>query len=119
VNTPLEGIDLVLKSVFERAEREAIPTLAMPLLGTGYANVRRQLDPTLLNAAVLGLTIVKAGETLGKRGSSLRRIIVAAFSKDPQGAAEHALWEFVVQLLAVPPGKRAEWFQKWYKSRRW
>lgn len=119
VNTPLEGIDLVLKSVFERAEREAIPTLALPLLGTGYANVRRQVDPTLLNAAVLGLTIVKAGETLGKRDGSLRRIIVAAFSKDPQGKAEHALWEFVVQLLAVPPDKRAEWFQGWYKSRRW
>jgi len=113
VNTPLEGIDLVLQSVLDRAKRESIPLLALPLLGTGYANVRRRVDQTALNAAVLGMTIIKAIEACTPGDAAIQRIVIAVYSNDPQGKAEHVVWEFVVQLLAVPADQRASWLRTW------
>jgi hypothetical protein len=119
VNTPLEGIDLVLQAVLDRASRESILGLAIPLLGAGYANIRNGIDQALLNAAVLGLTIIKLGDHLGSPDCPLRRVVVVAYSNDPQSKAEHALWDFAVPLLAMDAGERATWFRSWCVNRGW
>lgn len=40
-NTPIEGIDYIIDRVIEAANRNDVQSLALPLLGTGYANISR------------------------------------------------------------------------------
>ncbi len=41
VNTPIEGIDYIIDQVTRMADEHRLATFAMPLLGTGYANIQR------------------------------------------------------------------------------
>lgn len=107
-NTPIEGIDYIIDRLIETASRHKVTSLAMPLLGTGYANVRRTMDQSklarLLEQAVTLIAIQKLQAVLKDTSSTLRRAVVTVFSSQPQSPAEHQLWESVTRFL----GGRAE-----------
>lgn len=107
-HTPIEGIDYIIDRVIETASLNDVTSLALPLLGTGYANVRRTIDDEklgqLLRQAVTLLAIHKFQAALKDPRSSLKRVVIVVFSRDPQGEDEHRLWEPVTRFL----GGRAE-----------
>jgi hypothetical protein len=110
-NTPIEGIDYVLDRVLEEADARDLRSIAMPLLGTGYANVRRTIDNAkldrLLRRAVTLLTLEKIENKLRDNASPLRRGVVVVYSQEPYGAEEHALWEAVTRFLGSQSERRA------------
>lgn len=102
-HTPIEGIDYIIDRVIETANRNKLSSLALPLLGTGYANVQRTMNAPklgqLLRQAVTLLAIEKLQESLKDPASSLRRAVIVIFSRDPQGEDEHTLWDPVTRFL--------------------
>jgi len=107
-NTPIEGVDYIIDCVIEAGKRQKVTSLALPLLGTGYANVRRtmreaQLGP-LLQQAVTLLAIQRLQNAFRDQKSALRRGVIVIYSRDPQGQEEHDLWRAVTRFL----GGRAE-----------
>jgi hypothetical protein len=111
-NTPIEGIDYIIDSLIEAAKRHGVTSLAMPLLGTGYANVRRTLDQAklagLLRQTVTLIAIEKLQTALRDDSSVLRRAVITIFSAQPQGAEEHELWESVTRFLGGRPEQRSQ-----------
>jgi hypothetical protein len=116
VNTPVEGIDYILDKVLEKAKENGIHSLALPLLGTGYANVNISFNhPELLlliQQIVLALTIHKLEGYLTHQDSELKRGIVVVYSSQTQGEIEHRIWDFAIKLLNKDPSKRAEQIQQ-------
>lgn len=112
VDTPIEGIDYILDKVLEKVKESKIPSLALPLLGTGYANVDISLNHPelrlLIQQLVLALTIHKLEGYLTNRDSELKRGIVVVYSSQTQGDVEHRIWDFAIRLLNKDPSKRAE-----------
>ena len=112
VNTPVEGIDYVLEKVLETAKEKELSSIALPLLGTGYANVDISLNyPELrlnIQQLVLALTIHKLEEHLSRKESKLKRGIVVVYSSTPQSADEHSIWDFTVKLVKKDHNKRSE-----------
>lgn len=109
-DTPIEGIDYIIDQVIQTANAHGLPSLAMPLLGTGYANVRRTMDHArlsgLLRRAVTFLSIQKLQDNLRLTGSSLRRAVIVIWSSDPQGQEEHELWDSVSRFLGRQTAQR-------------
>lgn len=112
VNTPIEGIDYILDKVLETAKERKIDSIALPLLGTGYANVDISLNypelRLLIQQLVVALTIQKLEECLSNPASELKRGIVIVYSSQPQSAEEHSIWEFAVKLIKKDHNKRSE-----------
>jgi hypothetical protein len=102
-HTPIEGIDYIIDRVIDAAKRNQVKSLALPLLGTGYANVRRTMDDAklgqLLQQTVTLLAIQKLEDALKDQSSTLRRAVVVVFSRYPQGQEEHDLWAPVTRFL--------------------
>lgn len=112
VNTPIEGIDYVLDKVLETAREKGLNSIALPLLGTGYANVDISLNNPelrlLIQQLVLALTIHKLEDHLSNKESKLKRGIVVVYSSQPQSADEHNIWDFAVKLVKKDHDKRSE-----------
>jgi hypothetical protein len=110
VNTPLEGIDYVLDCVLRCAKNQGIESVALPLLGTGYANIGRTSGQPNLNLLVrkivAGLTIRKLEDSLTDRESKLRRGFLVVYSSRPNSNEENTMWEFVVRFTKSDPQKR-------------
>jgi hypothetical protein len=111
-NTPIEGIDLILDGVMEAAATHRLPSIALPLLGAGYANVRRTMDDAklagLLKLTITLLAIEKLEDTLRVESSPLRRAVVVVYSQRPHSEEEHALWESVTRFLGTRSGRSAQ-----------
>ena len=79
-HTPIEGIDFILDRVIETVNAHGLSSVALPLLGTGYANIRRTKNNEklgrLLRQAVTLLSIQKLQENISLGSSSLRRAII-------------------------------------------
>lgn len=113
--TPIEGIDYILDKVMQKADDENISSIALPLLGTGYANVDIARHPELrlfISELVLALTIQKLEENFTQQNRCLKRGIITIFSNQPQGQEEHHIWDFTIRLLNKEHSKRAEQIQK-------
>lgn len=107
-NTPIEGIDFILDRVIEAATVHKLTSLALPLLGAGYANIRATKEHAklgyLLKEAITLLTIEKLRKNIQLESSSLRRAVVVVYSQNPQGEEEHALWASVTRFLGSRSG---------------
>ena len=105
MNTPVEGIDYAIDKTIEAAEGNKLTSIAIPLLGGGYANTARTiLDPFLelyLQQLILALTIRKLDSHLTKKNSLLKRAIVVVYSLEPQGTFEHKMWEFALRFVGM------------------
>jgi hypothetical protein len=103
INTPVEGIDYVIDRVIDAVNDHQLSSIAMPLLGTGYANIRRTLDHVglarALRRAVALLTIEKLENTLRDDACSLRRGVIVIYSQKPHGQEEHDIWEHITRFL--------------------
>jgi len=115
VKTPLEGIDYILDKVIQAANENDVEIIALPLLGTGYANIDIVFKhPELrlfMSNLVLALTIQKLEENFVQQDGCLKRGIITIFSKQPQSQEEHHVWDFAVRLLNKEHSKRAEQIQ--------
>lgn len=103
VDTPVEGIEYALDKVLETADDCKIESLALPLLGVGYANIGRTWNRpelrSLLQEIALALTIHKLESRLSRQEYSLKRGLVIVYSPEPQGQFEHRVWDFVVKFI--------------------
>lgn len=110
INTPVQGIPIVLGKVFAEARARQIEALALPLLGAGYANIARtHNNPELRLAfekAILAISIDESLIQLTAIGSCLHRIVIVVFSDAPQSPREHALWELAIKMLNPYPERR-------------
>lgn len=110
VNTPIEGIDYIIDQVIQTANAQRLTSIAIPLLGTGYANIRRTRDNAklsrVLRFCVTLLTAQKLQENLRLASSSIRRAVIVIYSSDPQGQEEHELWESVTKFLGRSSAQR-------------
>lgn len=115
-NTPIEGIDFIIDQVIQTANTHQLSSVAMPLLGTGYANIRRTFDQAclsrLLRRAVTLISIQKLQDNLRLTTSSLRRAVIIIWSSDPQGLEEHELWESVTRFLGSKAAQRRTQIEK-------
>ena len=102
-HTPVHGIDFILDRVIEAVNSHGLTSVAVPLLGAGYANIRRTKDNEklgrLLRRAVTLMSIQKLQANISLDSSTLRRAIIVIYSKQPQGQEEHELWESVTRFL--------------------
>lgn len=105
VDTPVEGIEYALDGVLETANDYdcKIESIALPLLGVGYANIGRTWNrpelKSLLQEIALALTIHKLESRLSLQEYSLKRGLVVVYSSEPQGPFEHRVWDFVVKFI--------------------
>jgi|YNPMSStandDraft_2_1061718.scaffolds.fasta_scaffold16062_1 hypothetical protein len=103
VDTPVEGIEYALDRLLEVADDCKIESLALPLLGVGYANIGRTWNRpelrSLLQQITLALTIYKLEIWLSRRECSLKRGVVVIYSPESQGQFEHRVWDFVVKFI--------------------
>jgi len=110
VNTPVEGIDYIIEHVLDAADAQRLSAIAIPLLGAGYANIRRTFDQEklgrLMRQAVALLTIQKTERKLADASSVLRRGVVVVFSKESHSEEEHHLWESVTRFLGKQERQR-------------
>ncbi|MBL9007628.1 MAG: hypothetical protein JNJ46_25450 [Myxococcales bacterium] len=110
VNTPIEGIDYVIDRVLDCACENNCQTIAIPLIGSGYANVRasflvKEAAP-YMQKAILMLMIDKLESHLAGTGTTLERAIAVIYSAQAQSREEHDLWEFSVKALKLSRDRR-------------
>jgi len=112
VNTPIEGIDYILDRLLDTIEANRSACIALPLLGTGHANMgRTNLAPQLkmpLRKAVLGLTLQKLEDVLTQADGAIKRAVVVIFSSEPHSLAEHELWAFVIRFMMLGRVERTQ-----------
>lgn len=109
-NTPVQGIPIVLSKVFSEARQKNINSLALPLLGAGFANISKTNDNPKLKfgfeKAILAITIDESLNQLIGDNENLRRILIVVFSDTPQSEREHELWELAIKMLHPNSEKR-------------
>lgn len=112
LNTPNDGINLAVKKVFEIANEFSINELAIPLLGTGYANIRQTLLIPIVKLYLLKLslaiTIQQAEKHLANPDSPLKRVVIVIPSKSPETSSENEIWEFVLNFLKLNDQEKTE-----------
>jgi len=112
LNTPNDGINLAVKKVFEIANESNVNELAIPLLGTGYANIRQtSLIPIVklfLLKLSLAITIQQAEKHLANPDSPLKRVVIVIPSKSPETSSENEIWEFVLNFLKLDDQEKTE-----------
>jgi hypothetical protein len=116
VETPIEGIDYILDKVMQTINENNVDSIALPLLGAGYANMGVVVNhPELrlfISELVLALSVQKIEENFTQSDGCLNRGVITVLSKQPQSQEEHHIWEFTVKLLNKEHSKRAEQIQK-------
>jgi hypothetical protein len=116
VNTPVEGIEYALDSILAATDEHKIASLALPLLGVGYANISRTWNRpelrSLLRQIALALTIHKLESKLSRPECSLKRGIVVIYSAEPQSKFEHEIWDFVVRFVNKGSQEKSEQIEK-------
>jgi len=109
-NTPVQGIPIVLSKVFSEASQKNINSLALPLLGAGFANIAKTYNNPKLKfgfeKAILAITIDESLNQLIGNNENLRRIIIVVFSDTPQSEREHELWDLAIKMLHPNSEKR-------------
>lgn len=104
-NTPIEGIDYIVDRAIDAAQIHGLEAIALPLVGTGFANIRRtQNNPNLailLRRATTLISIEKMHEALRNHSSALRRGVVVIYSNEPQSDEEHSVWEAVTRYVGT------------------
>lgn len=112
LNTPNDGINLAVKKVFEIANESNVNEVAIPLLGTGYANIRQTLLIPIVKLFLLKLslaiTIQQAEKHLANPDSPLKRVVIVIPSKSPETSSENEIWEFVLNFLKLDDQEKAE-----------
>jgi Effector-associated domain 11 len=102
-DTPVEGIPIVLNKVFETTKEQKLSSIAIPLLGAGFANMSRTYNnPELgfsIEKTILAITIDESLNQLIGDNTNLRRIVVLIFSDRPQSEREHELWKLAIKML--------------------
>jgi len=108
--TPVEGIPLVLSQVFNEITENNISSIALPLLGSGFANIARTYNnPELkfdIEKSVLAITIDESLNQLIGKNKDLKRIVIVIYSRSPQSDREHELWELSIKMLTPDSEKR-------------
>jgi hypothetical protein len=116
VNTPLEGFKVILDCVFETVDDKSLEAIALPLLGTGYANIGRVGgDPKLLQylqQAALCVTIERLEEELSNPEKALNRAVIVVFSERPHSHEEHQICECAIQFIAKDKNDRKIFLEK-------
>ena len=109
-NTPVEGIPIVLTKVFKEAQEKNLSSLAIPLLGAGFANiVRTYNNPELkfaIEKAILAISIDESLNQLIGENKDLKRIIIVIYSNQPQSNREHQLWNLSIKMLTPNSERR-------------
>lgn len=109
-NTPVEGIPIVLTKVFEEAQENNLTSLAIPLLGAGFANIARTFNnPELkfaIEKAILAISIDESLNQLIGENKDLRRIMIVVYSNQPQSNREHQLWDLSIRMLTPSSERR-------------
>lgn len=109
-NTPIQGIPIILNKVFSEARQKNVNSLALPLLGAGFANIAKTYNnPNLkfgFEKAILAITIDESLNQLIGNNENLRRIVIVVFSDTPQSEREHELWELAIKMLHPNSEKR-------------
>jgi hypothetical protein len=110
VNTPIEGIDHVVDKVVQEANSNNVNFLALPLLGAGFANIRRTFNREdlrlVIEKVILCITIQRLEEALKNPSTSLRRGVIVIFSEKSFSEKEHQMWEFTTKFLGSGANKR-------------
>ena len=114
--TPVEGIPIVLSKVFEEVTRNKLSSIALPLLGAGFANIARTFNnPELkfdIEKSILAITIDESLNYLIGDNEELNRIVIVIFSNKPQSGREHQLWELSIKMLTPSSEKRLKIIDK-------
>jgi len=120
LDTPLDGIEYTLDKVIERAVEEKVSSIALPLLGTGYANVRYAANNAqasiILRQAVLGLTIHKLEKQLAQPNNSLCRATIVIYSLNPNSEEENVFWKFLVKFINLDDQGKSNQISSLFKS---
>ena len=121
-NTPIQGIGYIIDNVIDAANQAGLSSLAIPLIGTGYANVRRTISDEewghLLRNAVTMVAIKKLQQALEDPKSTLRRAVIVVFSRSPQGPEEKNIWEAVTRFLGKAREQRDQEIESLIKALR-
>jgi hypothetical protein len=86
----------------EKVKYEQLDSVALPLLGTGYAIVKNDLDENgkeLFEQAVLLLTVQKLADALADPAAPWRRATIVMYTKDIRGAREDRHHDAVLIFL--------------------
>lgn len=110
-NTPLASIDLILTKVLEKAGEEGIESIALPLLGAGYANIQLTHGApelrALLERAVFLLSVDKLLKILADPApQELRRAVVVVYAADLDAPPKDHLLEVASTFLTQTPAQR-------------
>lgn len=96
--------------MLDEADTQGLESLALPLLGTGYANIQRTIDHaklgSLLKQTVALLAIQGFEDRLRDLASPLKRGVVVVYSREAQGEEEHERWEAVTRFFGARPEQR-------------
>lgn len=109
-NTPIEGIDYIVDRAIDAAAMHGLEAIALPLVGTGFANIRRTIDnpklAMLLRRATTLISSSKMQQALRNHSSALRRGVVVIHSNQPQSEEEHSIWEAVTCYVGTNEKER-------------
>ncbi len=112
VNTPIEGIDHTLEQLLHVAESKNVKSIAIPLLGAGYANIRRTCNHAnlkqLVEEAILCISIQKLEARLKEPSSCLERGFIVVYSQTPHSKKENQIWELSTKYVRGNSAKRAK-----------
>lgn len=112
VNTPIEGIDIVIENIMGAVRTYELESVCLPLVGTGYANIGRTWrNPTLalqLKLAAFVVTMDKVDTTLADPSSPLRRAVVVVYSDQRSSPEENEVWMSATRFLAMKPQQRQQ-----------
>jgi hypothetical protein len=101
-NTSMAAVEYLLDQVVEKVKYEQLDSVALPLLGTGYAIVKNDLDENgkeLFEQAVLLLTVQKLADALADPAAPWRRATIVMYTKDIRGAREDRHHDAVLIFL--------------------
>lgn len=103
-NTPVEGIDSILDKVIQEATEQKIESIAVPLLGTGYANIavthNNKLLKTKLEKIVALISMQKFYEALKIKNAKLKRAIIVVYSNNHYSEEEASIWRDIVKFAS-------------------
>jgi len=109
-STPVEGIPIIIDKVFKEVGENNLSSVAIPLLGAGFANIavtynnielRHRIEET-----ILCITIDECLDQLIGENQHLERIIIVIYSKEPQSEREHKLFKLSLKMLTPNKEKR-------------
>ena len=111
-NTPVSTIEYAIDKVLKEAVAQKVPSIAIPMIGAGYANIKQ----TYLNSKLkellehtIALMAIDALLTeLSSKTAPLRRGVVVIYSTDPHGEQDNPLWESSPRFIQSAEEERKE-----------